>query len=1672
MPKVKRPEIDLSLSKKDVHAILPEAKADVKLKKGPEVDVEIEGELDGQGNKFKMPKLGIKMPKIKGPEFDVSMSKKDADAAVQLPEAPKTDVTLGSIDVTIPEARIEVRKPELEIKPAQTEGETDGQRSKFKMPTLGMSVPKVKGPEVEFSLSKTDIDITLPEAKAEVTMPGADIKEPSAKVDFKPAEVEGQLDVTLPETKTKVKLPDVELKKPSAEVEVKGPEIKVVKKEREGSPSKFKMPTFKLPKFGVGSPSVTAEVPDVDKGIKIDGSDIKVPEEVLTVSVAAPSIDAKGPSIDITSMGTKLEGKEGKFKMPNLGFSGSQAKGPDIDLSLSKKDIDVSLPEAQAEVKFPDVELKKSSAEVEIKAPQIKVGMKDREGSPSKFKMPTFKLPKFGAGTPSVTAEGPDVDKDVKIDGVDIKVPEEALAVSVTAPSIDTKGPSIDIKTTGTEHEGKGIKFKLPSLGFSGSQVKGPDFDLSLSKKDVDVTLPEAKGEVKLPDVELKKSAAEVEIKAPEIKAGTKKTEAKGEVKLPEVELKKPSAEVEVKAPEIKAGTKKTEVSPSKFKMPTFKLPKFRPDVDKDIKVDGADIKVPEEVLAVTVAAPSIDTKGPSIDIKSTGTEHEGKGSKFKMPSLGFSMSQAKQPDIDLSLSKKDVDVTLPEAKGEMKKPSVEVEVKAPEIKVGTKDTDGSPSKFNMPTFKLPKFGAGTPSVTAEGPDMDKDVKIDGADIKVPEEVIAINIAAPSIDTKSPSIDIKSTGTKHEGKGSKFNMPSLGFSMSQAKRPDIDLSLSKKDVDVTLPEAKGEIKLPDVKLKKPSAEVEAKAPEIKVETKDIDGSPSKFKMPTFKLPKFGAGSPSVTAEGPDMDKGVKIDGAHMKGPQEVLSTKVEAPSIDIEGPSVDIKTTGALHEGKGSKFKLPSLGFAMSQAKGSDVDLSLSMKAVDVTLPEAKAATPMVSAEVPDIDKNIKNDTETSTDTDGLSADVGNKGSELHVSGGKFKMPNLGISVPKVKGPETNLGLAKKDVDVTLPDVKAEVKLPAVEVKQVEGAVSAPDVKAPSWAFPRFSFSRPSGKTPDADVNFETPKSDITSPEAKAEISLPDAEVKGPISTELPPAAEPDTNLKKPRFSLPRFSFSKSSGKEPEVSSELPQVDVCIAEGEVKVKYPEMEMKAPELEAGQSGQGSTFKLPKLGIGQLKAKGPEVDATVPEVKADIKLSEYNVKESSAGVEMKGSEAEAKSKDVGDSPLKFKMPTLKMRFGSASYDVTKEAANAEKAAEIDEVKLKEDVTVAMKSPSVDIKTDVPKAAASDPETPKTETDGVVLGSPSKFKLPTFKMPRLSFSKPKPEDECSPVDTECKEEELKKEDEPKGESKSPKLSMTSFGEILKNIDVEFDVSKTEENLDVHEAEQLTEKQLAAKEKETNTKPDTVKSPERTGWFKFPRFGLSSPSEPAKTSPKSEQKDEEISPTSSVQSSDAFADVSSAVTSENLGPSLSPPTKVTVKYSGPDISDLGEIHSNIITSTARTELISVEPNLPEKITILSSGVSSSSEDTLRLDSGKIHVITSNIQGTPEAQHAKLLSAVKTEAAGGLPLKSEGNEAASKTVEESPSGKRSLFESLRHFSSERRESKQETVVITKQITHVFESSEPISGETASSIQRLRDSVHSEKMRFFDGAEK
>ncbi|XP_069391617.1 neuroblast differentiation-associated protein AHNAK isoform X2 [Paralichthys olivaceus] len=1924
-PKVKVPDIDLNVSKKDTDITstvkLPEAptvdvslgKAEVLIPeatveaKKPEVQIkplDAEVELDGQGRKFKMPKFGITMPKVKGPDIDLSFSKKDVDvkspeAEFKLPEAPEMDVKLGKAEVSIPDVKMEVDKPELEMQPLETQVELDGHGSRFKMPKFGISMPKVKGPDIDFSLSKKDIDVTLPEAKAEVSLPDVELKEPSAKVDIKAPEIKVAAKDTsgspsrfkMPTfsfSKPKVKVPDIDLnvsKKdtditstvkppeaptvdvslgkaevliPEATVEAKKPEVQIkplhAEVELDGHGSRFKMP-----KFGITMPKVKG--PDIDLSFSKKGVDVKSPEAEFKLP-EAPEMDVKlgkaevsipdvkmevdKPELEMQPLETQVEldGHGSRFKMPKFGISMPKVKGPEIDFSLSKKDVDVTLPEAKAEVNLPDVELQESSTKVEVKGPEVEAQLGSMKGSPSKFKLPTFKFPKFGVSTPNVSAEVSDTEHKIKIDGADISVPNTDVEVKgeVSLPEVEVKEGGVVIEQPGVEVDAKmkKPKFSLPRFSFSKSSVNAPEVDVSV--QNVNVELPEGKVEVKGGEVDLKPPEEEAEIdrqgskfKMPKFGISLPKVtgpefdlslsskdvdvkipEAKAEVKLPDVDLKEPSAEVEIKPPEIKVVTKDTEGSPSKYKMPTFKLPKFGigspsstievPDMDTDVKINGGDIEIPEKVVAVDISAPSIDTEGPSIDLKTTAAEREGKGSKFKLPSLSFSVPQVKSPDVDLSLAKTSVDVRLPEAKADVQLPeaqvkelSAKVEIKSPGIEVHTSNVEGSPSKFKMPTFKLPKFGTSTTQISVEVPDVDKDIKVDGEDFKLPEAKAEVKL--PDVEIKEPvqsSISV-SQAPMAEGdakvKKTSWTLPRFSFPKTNIKSPEAEVNLDTPKVDVSLPEVKAEVRLPDVdkesssisvegaanidldaKLKKPKfsmpkfsfskqsskeLEVDASLPEVDVSLPEgnvgvapsevdvkppegdvkLDGQESKFKMP-----KFGISMPKV--------KGPHIDLSLSKKDVDVIQPKTE---VEIpEGPKlgVDVKPSECEAEidGQGGKFKMPKFGISMPKVKGPEIDLSLSKKDRDVTLPEAEAevqlpdvkikqpsgkveikaaeikagnvegspsklkmptftlpkfgaSTPKVSVQVPDVDKDIQIDdaklevlkegatvtvTAPSIDAEGLSVNMKAKAGELEGSEGKFKMPHIGITVPKVKGPEIDLSLSKKCPDVTLPEGKVEVTLPSAEVIEPEGAVETVETEAkskrPNWTFPKFSFSRTSGKAPDVDVNLETPKADVASPEVEAEVCLPHVKVKEPsgkVSVEEPPAVELDGNLKKSKFSLPKFSFSKSSVTMPEISAEPPQVDVSLPEGEVIVKQPEMEIKAPELEDQLNVQGSKFKFPKFGIALPKAEGPEVDlnasqrdveVTLPNVKAEVKLPEVEDKESSSNVE-----ADAKKKDVGGSPLKFKMPTKKMpKFGGASYDVTVETPDVDKA-EKDAAKL-EDVTVEIKAPSVDIKTE-PKAVITDSETPKTETDGVSHGSPSRFKLPTFKMPKLSFSKSKPEEEHG--DSDGQEDQPEREEE----TKSPKLTLTSFGEILKNIDVEFDVSKTEEeNLkaskEVHETSEPRGKELDAKEKETTTKLDTPKSPERTGWFKFPKFGLSSPSESAKMPEKDEHKDgktpetgdEEISPTCSVQSSDAFADISSTMTSEHVGLSISSPTKVTVKYSDPDAApSLEEMHSSVITSTTRTELISVEPNLPEKITILSSGVSSSSEDTLRLESGKIHVITSNIQATPESQHAKLLTAVQVQSAGGPPLQSEGEEAASWTVEDPQGGRRTVFERhiVRGTSSERSESK-ETIVITKQITRIFDSSEPISGETATSIQRLRDSVHSEKMRFFDGAEK
>ncbi|XP_054913264.1 neuroblast differentiation-associated protein AHNAK-like [Poeciliopsis prolifica] len=1844
-------EVDVTLPTTEVDITVPEVKTEIiipeeKLSKSIEVEAkapEFKGtriEKEGSPSKFKMPTF--KMPK-----FGLSAQSSTAELP-PLDEDLKTGegeiTTSGEILVGSLEApRIDVKAPSVALK--TTGIESEGRGRKFKLPSLGFSASQTKGLDTDITLPTTEVDVTLPTTEVDVTLPTTevDVILPTTEVD-----------ITVPEVKTEIIIPEEKLSK-SFEVEAKAPEFKGTRIEKEGSPSKFKMPTFKMPKFGLSAQSSTAELPPLDKDLKTGEGEITTSGEILIGSLEAPRIDVKAPSVALKTTGIESEGRGRKFKLPSLGFSASQTKGLDTDITLPTTEVDVTLPTTEVDVTLPTTEVDitvpevkteiiipeeklSKSIEVEAKAPEFKGTRIEKEGSPSKFKMPTFKMPKFGLSAQSSTAELPPLEKDLKTGEGEITTSGEILIGSLEAPRIDVKAPSVALKTTGIESEGRGRKFKLPSLGFSASQTKVLDTDITLPTTEVDVTLPTTEVDVTLPrtEVDVTLPTTKVDVTLPTTEVDITVPEVKTKIIIPEEKLSK-SIEVKAKAPEFKGTRIEKEGSPSKFKMPTFKMPKFGlsaqsstaelPPLDKDLKITGGEMTMSEEVIVVSTEGPSVEIGDLSIESKKEGSEREGKGKRFKLPSLGFSATQAKVPDTDLSL-KTGVDVTQPELKAEVKFPDdelkrteTEIESKGSEFQVEAKDIEGSTSKFKMPTFKLPKFRLATQSSIEELSSFDKDVKISGGETTGLEEVLTVTTEGPSIEIKGTSVDLSTEGSDLEGKGRKFKLPSLSFSVPQAKEPETDLSV-RTDVNVKVPEVKTEVKLPSTKS---SVEVETEALESKDTKKTTESSPSKFKMPNFKLPKFGLATQISTGEVPPLDKGVKPVEGKITTSEEVIVVTTEAPTIEMKGPLLELKTEGKTEgkidrEEKGKKFKLPSLGFSATEAKGTSSDLELSKTEMDVTLPEVKAevklpddenlikTSTVIEIKGPEIKtdgspskfkmpafklpkfgltsqssteegplekdekdgepKNTVTATETkapeitvvSKDTDGSpskfkmptfklpkfglasqssnkqvqdvktvkgesttleevltvtteepsikikgpSVDLRSSETDDERKGSKFKLPNLGFSLSQSKGPDTNINLPKADVDVTAPEVKAEVQFSNANVEQpsVQMDIKSPVIKAdinttsevelPKITLPKFesvtphvSMERPKmtkEKRGDVDLHVDTDTVDFNVKAGelkKYEVQTPSAEAKGEVELE--------GKVKRLNWTFPSISFSRTGGQAPavDVNMETPKDGVTSVEtkiSDVDVKESSM-VPAPELDPGL--KKSKFSLPRFSFSKPSLKETEVKAELPEVKnyetdmtTEIKLSADEDKNVLTAFEVTNSEAEVKSK-------KFKMPTLKMpRFGSASYEVTTETHISDRTAEEDGSQLGEGAAVLIKGPTIDFESDTPKSEQQDQETLNIESDSAVQGSPSKFKLPTFKIPRLGLSRSKPEEESVHSEYENNEDQLEMKIAPEEENLSPKLTLTSFGDILKSIDVDFDVRKVdkvdqdvETSKESHEPGEATTMHTSAK-----TKHDTTKSPESSSWFKFPKFGLSSPTEQQKIPDKAEQvkdsspvgvsKDEEVSPTLSVQSSDAFADVSSTITSEPIGPFIPSPTKVTVKYSDESAgAGFEEMHSDIMTSTTRTELITDVPTLPEKITILSSGVSSSSEDTVRLTSGKIHIITSNIQPTPESQNAKILSAVQVQSEEGFTLQSEGDEAPSWMVQDARSATRTVKHLVQETTTERSESK-ETVVITKQITHIFGPTEPISGETASSIQRLKDSVHTEKMRFFDEAEK
>nr|XP_015206422.1 PREDICTED: neuroblast differentiation-associated protein AHNAK-like [Lepisosteus oculatus] len=335
---------------------------------------------------------------------------------------------------TIKSAKTEIKEPMLRDKEKYRDTEIRRAADTFQ-------IPSIEKPKTIFSTTTDITKAEAPKIEGDITLPTMEISLPKADLDVKSPEIS---------TTANIKMP-----KPQLEAEGQDKDVDI-----EGSHGKFKMPSFKMPKFGFSTTKVQAEAPEISTDIAIP--DIDAPSGKEGVDIDAPIDDIKAPNADIE----KPDSQSQLSKMPDLDISLPKVKGTEIGIQLPKAHAGVSVSKPDLEVKGPEVEFKAPALEGKVDVPEI-----EAKGGRGKFQLPHMKLPSFGISTPDIKVPKikgdttlptvdiplPKADLDVKSPEIrttaDVKIPKPQLTVSGEKPAVDLMGPSMDIEGKGTETE-------------------------------------------------------------------------------------------------------------------------------------------------------------------------------------------------------------------------------------------------------------------------------------------------------------------------------------------------------------------------------------------------------------------------------------------------------------------------------------------------------------------------------------------------------------------------------------------------------------------------------------------------------------------------------------------------------------------------------------------------------------------------------------------------------------------------------------------------------------------------------------------------------------------------------------------------------------------------------------------------------------------------------------------------------------------------------------------------------------------------------------------------------------------------------------------------------------------------------------------------------------------
>ncbi|XP_048341613.1 protein AHNAK2-like isoform X2 [Sphaerodactylus townsendi] len=1474
VPKIKGPQVGVTLPKVEGDVSLP--KVEAKLPEG-EVSIKVpeaEGSIEGGGMKmhmpkFKMPSMGFSKPDLKGPKVnvDISAPKVDvalpsADLSISKPEL-KTGELAANISVSAPEfkmpaeqASLELKAPDFQIQAPSAEIALEGgdaklegvdgrfKMPKFHMPKFGISLPKGKGPvEGEVTVPCVEAEMPAAELKGEVKVPslemgikasGPQIEAPSVQVEVgekgkikmpevkmpsvKVPKIKGpQVGVTLPKVEGDVSLPKVEAKLPEGDVSVKVPEAEG---SIEGGGMKMHMPKFKMPSMGfskpdlkgpkvdvdVSAPKVDVALPSADLSISkpelktgelaadisVSAPDVKIPTEQASLELKAPDFQIQAPSAEIALEGgeAKLEGVDGRFKMPKFhmpkfGISLPKGKGS-VEGEVTVPCVEAEMPAAElkGEVKVPSLEMgiKASGPQIEAPSVQVEVGEKGKIKMPE-VKMPSVKVPKIKG--PQVGVTLPKVEGDVSLPKVEAKLPEGEVSVKVPEAEGSIEGGGMKMHMP---------KFKMPSMGFSKPDLKGPKVDVDVSAPKVDVTLPSADLSISKPELKTGELAADISVSAPDVKIPTE--QASLELKAPEFQIQAPSAEIA-----LEGGDAKLEGVDGKFKMPKFHMPKFgislpkgKGSVEGEVTVPCVEAEMPAAELKGEVKVPSLEmgikASGPQIEAPSVQVEMGEKG-KIKMPEVkmpSVKVPKIKGPQVGVTLPKVEGDVSLP--KVEAKLPEGEVSVKVPEVEGSI---EGGGMKMHMPKFKMPSMGFSKPDL--KGPKVDVDV------------------SAPKVDVALPSAD-------------------LSISKPELKTGELaaDISVSAPKVKIPTEQASLELKAPDFQIQAPSAEIALEGGEAKLE--GVDG---KFKMPKFHMPKFGISLPKGKGA---VEGEVTVPCAEAEIPTAVLKGEVTVPYVEtqqkmseaqIEFPSMQVNVGENVPEISGEAFSRDSdFNVAEIAVDGSKGKMKMpkfhipkfGLSRTKEKMAESKVIVPKAYPDIPGLDTDVQILDIRIIEGHEIEADVSEQ--QIHTSPGKAQQ--------KTDAHISSIDVPLPSVDVSVPKADVNIQAPCLDIKGLNMDASEKDTtekeskfKMPKFKLPSFNWSpkKEASISGQADANLEDPSLTISTSERAPELTLTvevDEEV---VELDSHVSADKDaerSKFRRPQFSMPKLSLPKMKDHKADMSVSQLESDLKVSEQE---DQGDRTLPIPEQEISGEGAKKGIKLPKVKLPSLELSKPEIkaphvgmdvslsesDAQLPASdvslsKPGLKLGDIGVDVSIAASETKGSMAEdlvgpeikmeGQSTEISLDGAEIKMEGVEGKFKKPKFQMPRFGISFSKGKVPDtEISLP---SIEGEVPQLKTTTDIADIAV---EASMLEAEYAVAGG-EKIKIPpvskavtktpalNVQLPSVGFPTPPPEKDFQSVEFISKEEkpegDLKIEvldtEEKDGHFKKPKFKLPSFG------------------------------------------------------------------------------------------------------------------------------------------------------------------------------------------------------------------------------------------------------------------------------------------------------